>query len=120
MNRHAESLARRVTSADLLHYIRALSREVRWSSGPSDDCRDEHVLHALADRLRVAIAVGCPLDIAVVLGCAAEMSVFPLTSVLEQCSAAMLATKQPALCGVVWAIRHRQARTRARARTLLI
>ncbi|PLP96469.1 hypothetical protein CYJ10_32200 [Cupriavidus pauculus] len=72
----------------------------------------------LADRLKCAMAVGSPLEIAIVVGCAAEMSIFPMDSVLEDCVATLRTTNQPALCGMVWAVRHRRTRAGSRARFL--
>lgn len=108
---------RSISSADLLHHIRALTRDVRVASsavhrGP------ESGMELLAAHLKSAMAVRSPLNIAVVLGCAAEMSVFPPAPVLEQCTETVFAANQPALRGVLWAVRHRHSKAGANARCL--
>lgn len=107
-----------MTTADLLHYIRALAREFRVCEAVSGNDRREMVSRALSDRLKFALSAGSSLDVAVILGCAAEMSCFPPTPVLEQCSAVVMKSNQPALCGIVWAIRYRRSRAGDRASSL--
>ena len=84
-----------------------------------DDAR-EAVARLLAEQLRCAMALGSPVEIAVVLGCAAEMSMFPPTPVLEACTSTIQSAEQPALRGVLWAVRHRKLRAPSGARTLLL
>lgn len=109
---------RSVSPADLLHYIRALAREVRLASSPVRHEQNSDMDRLLAIYLKSAMAVKSPLSIAVVLGCAAEMSVFPAVPILEQCAATVLAANQPALRGVVWAVRHRRSKAGPDARCL--
>lgn len=65
----------------------------------------------LSSLLRHALAIGSPFDIALVLGSAAELMLFPEQEVLEQCTAAVQQVDQQALRGLVWAVRHRSMRS---------
>ncbi|WP_240746100.1 hypothetical protein [Cupriavidus oxalaticus] len=65
----------------------------------------------LSSLLRHALATGSPFDIALVLGSAAELMLFPEQEVLEQCTAAVQQADQQALRGLVWAVRHRSMRS---------
>lgn len=113
----SDARRRSISPADLLHHIRALARDVRVA--PSAVHREhDSGMELLAAHLKSALAVRSPLNIAVVLGCAAEMSVFPVATVLEQCTETVLAANQPALRGVLWAVRHRRSRAGGGARCL--
>ncbi|MBP0618556.1 hypothetical protein [Cupriavidus consociatus] len=109
----------RISPTDLLHYIRAKRREIRSGTDTRGEPGDR-AARCLSEQLRHALTIGSPVDIAVLLGCAAEMSMFPLTPVLEQCTAAIRLANQPALRGLLWAVRHRQSRAPACARRLLL
>jgi len=60
--------------------------------------------------LRQALVTRSPLQIALVLGSAAELMLFPEQEVLEQCTAAVQMANHQALRGLVWAVRHRSLR----------
>jgi hypothetical protein len=64
----------------------------------------------LSSLLRHALVTRSPFDIALVLGSAAELMLFPEHDVLEECTAAVQSAEQQALRGLVWAVRHRSAR----------
>jgi len=108
-----------ISPTDLLHCIRAKRREFHRGANASDDAA-ERAARLLAEQLKWAMAMESPVDIAVVLGCAAEMLMFPPTAVLDACTSAIQLAEQPALRGVVWAVRHRQSRAPSGARTLLL
>ncbi|MGO4328956.1 hypothetical protein AB4Z48_37095 [Cupriavidus sp. 2TAF22] len=98
------------TSADLLHYIRAMVKSLRRAANESDESRDEGTERVLGALLRNAMDSASVLDIVVTLGCAAELSLYPEDAVLEQCTTAVRAAGKTALVGAVWAVRHRCAR----------
>lgn len=96
---------RQRTSGELLHFIRASVARIRKDA--ADGAAIERRLSSL---LRHALAAGSPLDIALVLGSAAELMLFPEQAILEQCTAAVQQGNQQALRGLVWAVRHRSVR----------
>ena len=108
------------TSTDLLHYIRAMVRRLRGAALELDDDRDYGMERVLGDLLRNAMTYGSALDIAVTLGCAAELSLYPEDAVLEQCTTTVRAAGKTALVGAVWAVRHRCARAGIRRRRFVM
>ncbi|WP_244222838.1 hypothetical protein [Cupriavidus lacunae] len=71
---------------------------------------DTAVERQLSLLLRHALATRSLTDIALVLGSAAELMIFPEQEVLEQCTAVVQTSDQPALRGLLWAVRHRCSR----------
>ncbi|WP_354683290.1 hypothetical protein [Cupriavidus necator] len=96
---------REPTSGELLHFIRAAVARLRVDAadGPAIERR-------LAVLLRHALATGSSFDIALVLGSAAELMLFPEPEILDQCTAAVQQGNQQTLRGLVWAVRHRSMR----------
>lgn len=90
--------------ADLLSGIRALAGSLRNVAG----CPRQRV-GALIDG---ALAGGSPREIAVVLGAAAELRIFPDTASLDRCHDVMQGTDDVAVRSVLWVVRHRLARER--------
>ncbi len=74
----------------------------------------------MSSLLRHALARRSPLDIALVLGSAAELMLFPEQDVLEQCTAAVQQGNQQALRALVWAVRHRSMLGGAGARRFAV
>ncbi|KWR75055.1 hypothetical protein RM96_35230 [Cupriavidus sp. IDO] len=101
----AAAWGRQPDSSELLHLIRASVASIRMDA--ADGAAIERRLSSL---LRHALATGSPFDIALVLGSAAELMLFPEQEVLEQCTAAVQQADQQALRGLVWAVRHRSMR----------
>lgn len=105
------SVPKEPTATDMLHYIRAAVRNIRQQAaadyGVSEMAAERR---CLAEMLRSAIKAESAFEIAVVLGSAAELRVFPEERVLEQCTDAVQAAGHVALRGVVWAVRHRSVK----------
>ncbi|WP_349608635.1 MULTISPECIES: hypothetical protein [Cupriavidus] len=97
-------------SADLLHYIRAMVRRLRAAATEPHRVHDQSIERHLATLLRHAIDSSSALDIVVTLGCAAELSLYPEETILEQCTSAVRAAGKSTLVGALWAVRHRCAR----------
>lgn len=104
------------SATELFHHIKASVRELLSSSVTSRGNIEER----LATLLRQALAVGSPYDVAVVLACGAELQMFPGEDVMERCTATVHASGQPDLRGIVWAVRHRCARSRGKPRRFSI
>lgn len=98
------------TSAELLHRIRAMLKQLFFDEASAGKTAESGIERRLATRLRQAIATGSALEITVVLGCGAELSMFPDDGVLERCTAAVRTAGQCTLAGAIWAVRHRCAR----------
>lgn len=98
------------TSADLLHYIRAMVKRLRGAPIEPPESRDQGAKRVLGKLLRNAIDSASALDIVVTLGCAAELSLFPEDAILEQCTTTVGAAGNTTLMGAMWAVRHRCAR----------
>lgn len=104
------------TSADLLHYIRAMVKRLRLATVEPDESQDQRMERVLGKLLRNAMDSASVLDIVVTLGCAAELSLYPDDAVLEQCTMAVRRAGKKTLLGAVWAVRHRCARAGDRRR----
>lgn len=74
----------------------------------------------LSSLLKHALLTSSSFDIALILGSAAELKLFPEPHVLEQCTAALQESNQPALRGLVWAVRHRSAKGGKNVRRFVI
>lgn len=111
MNKHAMAGARGTvrgaSPADLLSCIRALAGSLRSATG----CPRQRV-GALIDG---AVAARSPREIAVVLGAAAELRIFPDTRALDRCHDVVQCTDDVAVRAVLWVVRHRLARERQQA-----
>lgn len=107
----AAAWAQHPGSSELLHRIRASVARIRV-----DAANGVGIERRLSSLLRHALAAGSPLEIALVLGSAAELMLFPEPEVLEQCTAAVQQADQQALRGLVWAVRHRSMRREMGAR----
>ncbi|SPA41158.1 conserved protein of unknown function [Cupriavidus taiwanensis] len=101
----AAAWGRQPGSSELLHRIRASVARIRM-----DGANGAGIERRLSSLLRHALAAGSPFEIALVLGSAAELMLFPEAEVLEQCTAAVKKADQQALRGLVWAVRHRSMR----------
>uniref|UniRef100_UPI003F49285C hypothetical protein n=1 Tax=Cupriavidus yeoncheonensis TaxID=1462994 RepID=UPI003F49285C len=102
----AAAWRRQPGSSELLHRIRASVARIRM-----DAANGAGIERRLSSLLRHALVAGSPFDIALVLGSAAELMLFPEQEVLEQCTAAVQQADQQALRGLVWAVRHRSMRS---------
>ncbi len=107
----AAAWGRQPGSSELLHRIRASVARIRV-----DAANGAGIERRLSSLLRHALAAGSPFEIALVLGSAAELMLFPEPEVLEQCTAAVQQADQQALRGLVWAVRHRSMRSGTGAR----
>ena len=106
----AASWGRQPTAKEMLHFIRASVENIRKDA--ADDQRKDGaaIERRLSRLLRQALLTGSPFEIALVLGSAAELMLYPEQEVLEQCTAAVQAANQLVLRGLVWAVRHRSIR----------
>lgn len=107
---------RQLAPKEVLHFIRAIVEDIQKGAGRDQRQGEIAVERQLSHLLSHALATRSLLDIALVLGCAAELMIFPEQEVLEQCTAAVQKSDQPALRGLVWAVRHRCIRGGKEAR----
>lgn len=106
----AASPERQPTAKEMLHFIRASVESIRKDAA-NDLRRDGTAIERrLSSLLRQALMTRSPFEIALVLGSAAELTLFPEQEVLEQCTAAVQTANQLVLRGLVWAVRHRSIR----------
>lgn len=101
-----------MSTSELLHRIRACVKDVTTHARGEDDL-DQAVQQQLDRLLRNAIATQSLPEIAVVLGSAAELRVFPDESVLERCTEALRTSGSSVLRALVWTVRHRHTRHQA-------
>lgn len=106
----AASWGRQPTAKDMLHLIRASVQSIRKDAANDLRADGTAIERRLSCLLRQALMTRSPFEIALVLGNAAELMLFPEQDVLEQCTAAVQAANQQALRGLVWAVRHRSIR----------
>ncbi|CAG2134904.1 hypothetical protein D3C81_1348350 [compost metagenome] len=98
-----------LSTSELLHRIRACVKDVRHGARGADD-RDHAVQQRLENLLRNAIAARSISEMAVALGSAAELRVFPAEADLERCTEAVKASGATVLRALIWTVRHRHAR----------
>lgn len=103
----AASWGRQPTAKDMLHFIRASVESIRKDAATDRLADGAAIERRLSSLLRHALMMRSPFEIALVLGSAAELMLFPEHDVLEQCTAAVQKANQQALRGLVWAVRHR-------------
>lgn len=103
-----------LSTSELLHRIRACVRDVTTHARGEADL-DQAVRQRLDGLLRNAIAAQSPSEIAVALGSAAELRIFPDEKVLECCTDAVRMSGASVLRAVIWTVRHRYARHVARS-----
>ncbi|GAB7549058.1 hypothetical protein [Cupriavidus sp. 8B] len=106
----AASWGRQPSATDMLHFIRASVRSIRRDAANDLQADGAAIERRLSCLLRQALTTRSPFEIALVLGSAAELMLFPEQDVLEQCTAAVQTANQQALRGLVWAVRHRSIR----------
>lgn len=106
----AASWGRQPTVKDVLHCIRASVERIRKDAANDRLADGAAIERRLSSLLRQALVTRSPFEIALVLGSAAELMLFPEQEVLEQCTAAVQMADQQALRGLVWAVRHRSLR----------
>lgn len=91
-------------STELLWRIRALTavlRNIRAS-------KDEHAWLPLSN----AIAGKCPLEIATVVGAAAELSILPSEAQMDMCHKIVAQSDDVPVHAAIWVVRHRIRRMR--------
>lgn len=109
-SRTTAAWGRQPTAAEMLHFIRASVQSIRKEAANDLQADGAAIERRLSCLLRQALATRSPFEIALVLGSAAELTLFPEQEVLEQCTAAVQTANQQALRGLVWAVRHRSIR----------
>ncbi|WP_454752928.1 hypothetical protein [Cupriavidus necator] len=97
----------------MLHYIRAAGRGIRSRARRHSQDDPDAVMRRLSRLLALAIQQESPLDIAVILGTAAELLYFPDDVAFERCTRTVQSHGDKAMRAVVWAVRHRCARAGA-------
>lgn len=80
---------RQPTAKEMLHFIRASVASIRKDAAEDLLADGAAIERRLSSLLRHALVTGSPFHIAVVLGSAAELTLFPEQEVLEQCTVAM-------------------------------
>ncbi|MHA7685529.1 hypothetical protein [Cupriavidus sp. PET2-C1] len=106
----AASWVRQPTAKEMLHFIRASVENIRKDAAADLGTDGAAIERRLSSLLRQALTTRSPFEIALVLGSAAELMLFPEQEVLEQCTAAVQTANQLVLRGLVWAVRHRSIR----------
>ncbi len=103
-----------IGTAEMLHRIRAavrtLQSEARQQGADDRNAVTRHLSRLLAQALQQEL----PLDIAVILGSAAELGCYPDDHALERCTCTIQRRGGKAMRAVVWAVRHRCARASAK------
>lgn len=103
----AASWGRQPTAKEMLHFIRASVQGIRRDAANDLQTDGTAIERRLSSLLRHALVTRSPFEIALVLGSAAELTLFPEPDILDQCTAAVQKANQQALRGLVWAVRHR-------------
>ncbi len=103
----AASWGRQPTVKQMLHFIRASVETIRQDAANDRRADGAAIERRLSSLLRHALMTRSPFEIALVLGSAAELMLFPEHDVLEECTAAVHKANQQVLRGLVWAVRHR-------------
>nr|WP_315591850.1 hypothetical protein [uncultured Cupriavidus sp.] len=104
-----------LSTSELLHRIRACVKDVTTQARREDNL-EQAVQQRLDRLLRNAIASQSLSEIAVALGSAAELRIFPEASVLEGCTEALRTSRVSVLRALVWTVRHRHTRHMAQLR----
>lgn len=89
---------------ELLWRIRALTAVLRGFH----ISREEHAELLLSS----AIAGRCPLEIATVVGAAAELRIYPTEDQMDQCHEIVAESDDVAVRAAIWVVRHRIRRSR--------
>ena len=92
---------------DVLHLLRGTLEAIRKDASQALHADPAALEKRLSNLLEHALLANSHVDIALILGCAAELMLLPETHVLEKCTAILQASNQPALRGLVWATRHK-------------
>ncbi|TDF66784.1 hypothetical protein [Cupriavidus sp. L7L] len=96
--------------ADMLHHIRAAARTIQAEARRQWPGDANAVTRRLSRLLSLAMRQQSALDIAVILGSAAELRYFPDDAALERCTRMVESHGGKAMRAVVWAVRHRRVR----------
>lgn len=107
------SLQPEMDVAEMLHHIRAAVRAIQTEVRRQNPDDRNAVTRRLSRLLALAIQQESPLDIAVLLGSAAELRCFPDDQAFERCTRTVQSRGGKAMRAVVWAVRHRCARAGA-------
>lgn len=99
--------------AEMLHFIRAAGRGLQSQARRHSQGDPDVVVRRISRLLALAIQQESPLDIAVILGTAAELLYFPDDEAFERCTRTVQSYGDKAMRAVVWAVRHRCARAGA-------
>lgn len=100
-----------LSTSDLLHRVRASVDDMRYHARA--EAGNEHALQQQLEKLlHSAMCAQSPSDIAVALGCAAELQLFPDQAVLDSCTETICKSDVGVLRAMIWTVRHRYARHR--------
>jgi hypothetical protein len=103
-------------TTQLFHLIRAAAQRVRREAQSDRITYDWELREILASSLVGALQRGSPMEVAIALGSAAELQMFPDEALFDW-SREVLKQNGQALCrGVYWAVRHRCTRSASAAR----
>jgi len=103
-----------LSTSDLLHRVRASVDDIRCHA--RSEAGNEHALQQRLEKLlQSAICAQSPSEIAVALGCAAELQLFPDEAVLDSCTETIFRSEVGVLRAMIWTVRHRYARYRKQA-----
>lgn len=106
--------------AEMLHHIRAASRRIRLEARQTDPGSADAQARHLSRLLAYAIRRASPFDIAVALGSAAEFQCFPDDRAFDLCTRTIQRAGGKAVRAVVWAVRHRCARSASNCRRFVV
>lgn len=105
----------RLCMTQLIHLIRASVVRIRKDAGPIDGAYEDELGKILGTLLVGALLVRSATDVAVILGSAAELQMYPDEELFDW-SMQVLGREDLHLRGVYWAVRHRCNRRSKRAR----
>ena len=105
-----DTAGRPLALKEVLHLFRGTLEAIRREAAHSLHADPTALEKRLSTLLQHALLTNSHVDIALILGCAAELMLLPETHALEKCAAVLQASNQPALRGLVWAARHKSVK----------
>lgn len=105
-----DAVGRPLALKEVLHLFRGTLEAIRRDAAQALHADPAALEKRLSSLLQHALLTNSHVDIALILGCAAELMLFPETHVLEKCAAVLQASNQPALRGLAWAARHKSVK----------
>lgn len=105
----------KLCTTQLFHLIRASAIRIRKAAGPTASAYESELGRILASLLVGALSVRSATDVAVILGSAAELQMYPDDGLFDW-SNEVLEREDLHLRGIYWTVRHRCNRGNAQAK----